>query len=362
MTTADIVTHRLRGQQLSQANFQKPDQVVAWLGAMQAQEYAMAKWAIGLRSVGLTDADVEAAFNAGTLLRTHLLRPTWHFVTPADIRWMLALTAPRVHALNAFSYRKFALDHAVLMRSNDTLVQVIQGGNQRTRSQLKAALERAGIVADGIRLACILMQAELDGILCSGPRQGNQFTYALLDERVPPTRPLDREEALTELTRRYFTSRGPATLPDFVWWSGLTMKDAKAGVAQLGPAFVQETSKGQSYVFAPTGSVAHPPTKPTAHLLPDYDEYGISYRDRTAFFHSPTALAESRSQKMPYDRPVIVDGIVAGTWKRTLKANAVDVQIALSTPLDETKQQAVENAVQRYASFLGRVPTRVSAL
>ncbi len=358
MTTADIVTHRLINQQLVLNKFQKPDEIIGWLGAMQAQEYAMAKWAIGLRSTGLTDAAVEAAFNDGTILRTHLLRPTWHFVAPADIRWMLALTAPRVRAVNAYTYRKFELDSAVLKRSNDTLANALQGGNQLTREQLKAALARAGIVADGTRLVCLLMQAELDGIVCSGPRRGKQFTYALLNERVPPTRPFDREEALAELTRRYFTSRGPATLSDFVWWSGLTMKDVRAGVAMLGPDFVQKVVDGQSYVFAPTDLATHPGTGQTAWLLPNYDEYGISYKDRTAFFHPSATAAESLSQKMAFDRLLILNGMVVGSWKRTLKPNAVDVETAFFALLDEQKQEAVKSAIHRYASFLAASVTK----
>lgn len=352
MTTADMIAYRLRNQRLNGTNVRQPTDVVTGLGATQAQEYAMAKWAIGVRSAGLTDADVEAAFTDGTILRTHLLRPTWHFVAPADIRWMLALTAPRVHAVNAYSYRKFELDRAVLKRSNDTLVEQLGGGKHLTRPQLKAALEQVGIVADGLRLGYVLMQTELDGLVCSGPRYGKQFTYALLDERVPPTRPLDRDEALAELTRRYFISRGPATLQDYVWWSGLTMKDVKRGVAMLGPNFVQETIDGQLYVFRPIEAVTESRNEPMAWLLPDYDEYGIAYRDRTAFFNALSVLPDSRSASMAFDRLLIVDGVVAGSWRRTLTNTAVDVRITSFRPFKQAEQWAVEKAVQQYAQFL----------
>lgn len=359
MTTADIIHQRLINQQIARTSFQKPHEIVGWLGAMQAQEYAMAKWAVGLRLPNLTDADVETAFNDGAILRTHLLRPTWYFVTPADIRWMLALTAPRVHAVNAYMYRKLELDSAVFRRCNDTLIETLRGGQQLTRVRLKTALDRVGIVADGFRLSYLLMQAELEGTICSGARQGKQFTYALLDERVPPARSLDRSEALAELTRRYFASRGPATLQDFVWWSGLTMKEAKTGMATLGSAFVQEMVDGQPYICSPTGSAATKDIFQTTFLLPDYDEYGISYKDRRVLFNSPadqndagTVSAESRDEKAAYAHMLVIDGVIAGTWKRTLKTKSVRVETTPFSPLPTAKHEALLHAAQRYDSFL----------
>ena len=221
MTNAEIIRYRLTNQQIANTNFKTPQQIVEWMIAMQAQEYAMAKWAIGLRLPGSVEDDIEKAFTKGEILRTHLMRPTWHFVAPADIRWLLALTAPRVHAVNAFMYRQSELDTKLFKRSNDTIEKALSGGKQLTREQLKAALERKKIKADGFRLAYLLMKAELDGIICSGARQGNQFTYALLEERVAPAKPVQRKEALAAFTQRYFASRGPATIKDFATWSGL---------------------------------------------------------------------------------------------------------------------------------------------
>lgn len=235
MTTPeiDLVRRRFHNQKLARSRFHRPAEVVAWLGAIQAQDYAGAKWAIGLRSTGLRDAGIEQAFNEGAILRTHLMRPTWHFVTPADIRWILALTAPRVHAVNAYSYRKFGLDRGIFARSRVAFERALQGGKQLTRLELASVLGRAGIPAESLRLAYLMMQAELDGVICSGARRGNQFTYALLDERAPHVKNLEREEALAELTRRYLSSHGPATLSDYVWWSGLTARDAPARPCRL---------------------------------------------------------------------------------------------------------------------------------
>ncbi|MBC7923321.1 MAG: AlkZ family DNA glycosylase [Ferruginibacter sp.] len=355
MTTRDITNCRLVNQQIAETKFKAPPEIVTWLGALQAQEYAMAKWAIGLRLPGSKEADVETAFNNGAILRTHLLRPTWHFVTPADIRWLLALTAPRVHAVNAYWYRKFELDSSVFKRSADTLAKTLRGGKQLTRTALKSALEAEKIFAAGLRLGYLLMRAELDGLICSGPRQGKQFTYALLDESVPVTKPFDREEALAELTRRYFASRGPATLADFAYWSGLTVKEAKAGVATLPPHFVREVVDGQDYVFVPTASGNHGEFQ-TAFLLPDYDEYGMSYKNRSALFDSEANTLGSPGGNTAYDRVIIIDGVIAGTWRRTIKNNAVAVETTSFASLSKTKQRAVANAVKQYRSFVGKAP------
>jgi len=325
MKNADLINYRLINQQIAETKFKKPHEITGWLAAMQAQDFAMAKWAIGLRLPGLYDADVENAFNDGTILRTHLMRPTWHFVTPADIRWMLALTAPRVNAVSAYYYRKFELDNKVFKRANDTLTKTLQGGKQLTRTTLKSALDRAKINADGLRLGYIMMRAELDGIICSGARQGKQFTYALLDERVPPAKILDREEALSELTNRYFTSRGPATVQDFVWWSGLTMKEAKEGVASLKQHFLQQVINGQNYIFAPNVSENNSARAiQTTFLMPDYDEYGISYKNRSALFqlHDKNIPVERQGENTYYHM-IVIDGLIAGTWRRTIKNHTI---------------------------------------
>ena len=252
---------------------------------MQAQDFAMAKWAIGLRLPSLYDSDIEKAFNEGSILRTHLLRPTWHFVTPTDIRWLLALTAPRVNALNAYWYRKFELDMGIFKRCNDILAKTLAGGKQLSRTALKSTLDRAKIVADGFRLSYLFMRAELDGVICSGAREGKQFTYALLDEVVPvlSTLSFERDKALAELCRIYFTSRGPATIQDFAYWSGLSMKDARAGITLLKSQLEEIKMNGDLYHFVrlAAGLKGNSPktgSLQTTFLLPDYDEYGIVIR------------------------------------------------------------------------------------
>lgn len=352
MTDSEIVKTRLINQQIAKTQLMNPQEIVAWMAAMQAQEYAMAKWAIGLRLPGLKDEDVEKAFNDGAILRTHLMRPTWHFVTPADIRWMLALTAPRVSAVNAYYYHKFELDTEIFKRSNDVIIKALQGGKQLTRAILKSALEQDGIIADGLRLSYIMMGAELDGIICSGARQGKQFTYALLDERVPPAKALERDEALAELTLRYFTSRGPATLKDFSYWSGLTMKDAKEGIEMLRSHFVYEVINDQEYIFIPNKSNNEDEMQKT-FLMPDYDEYGMSYKDRSAIFMSGDIILENQDGNTASNRMIIINGVIRGTWQWTVKNKAIEISTNPFTVLSEWENQALNKAIKRYKAFAG---------
>jgi len=346
----NLAAYRLHNQKLARPELRDPAEIVAWLGAVQSQDYSGAKWALGQRGTGLTDAAVEQAFNEGRILRTHVMRPTWHFVTPADIRWMLALTAPRVSATCASYYRKNGIDSGVLARSNAALTRALRGGNHLTRSELAAILQRAGIAATGTRLGLLMMRAELDQVICSGPRRGKQFTYALLDERTPKATMLNKEEALAELTRRYFRSHGPATVRDFVWWSGLTVLDAKAGLDMNRSSLVQETVRDRTYWFVPqTGSP--PASAESVYLLPNYDEYLIAYKDRGRLT-TPGAKETVRKPDV-FAYHLIVDGDLAGSWKRTFKVNTVIIDVAPYASLTRANARGLADAAERQGKFLG---------
>ena len=349
----DIVRHRLRNQRLESSEFREPADVVAWLGAVQAQDFTGAKWAVALRARGVTNADVDRAFDEGRILRTHALRPTWHFVAPADIRWILALTAPRVHAMNAPYYRKTGLDEPIFTRSRAVIERALQGGRPLTRSELASALRRAGIHADGMRLAYLMMRAELDAVMCSGARRGKQFTYALLAERAPGARTLGRDEALAELTRRYFSSHGPATLKDYSWWSGLTMRDARAGVGMLRGTLIEEAIDGRTYWHAPSGAAR----RRRSYLLPNYDEYLIAYKDRGCVIESNPA---SRAGALEYPHHLIVDGKLRGSWKRMLRETTGTIEVRPFKPLDERDRSALAAEAARYGRFLDLPVTLVS--
>lgn len=352
MKNTEIALRRLHNQGLSNLRFKDSQDVVTQLGAVQAQDYAGAKWALGQRIPNTTDATIDQAFNEGRMLRTHLMRPTWHFVAPADIRWMLNLTAPRVHAVNAFLYRKLELDKAILRKSYKVLEKSLRGNQSLTRTELASIFDKAGIEADGLRLVYFMMSAELDGVICSGPRNGKQFTYALLEERVPQVRALQRDEALTELVKRYFSTRGPATLQDFTWWSGLTMSDARKGIEMVRSQFANEVMNGQTYWFAES----EPPGKkkiPTAYLLPNYDEYFIGFKDRSAIGEVANRPGIKGNDPTVFAHIIILDGQIVGGWKRTLKKGVVLVEIHPISNLTKTEQHAIAEAAERYGQFLG---------
>ncbi len=355
MTGLGIARQRLHNQQITRQAFEKPGDLVAWLGAVQAQDYAGAKWAVGQRVRGATDAAIEQAFTDGTLLRTHLMRPTWHFVTPADIRWILDLTAPRLKAINAYHDRTLELDDALFARSNAVLAKALQGGKHLTRPELAPILQQVGIATDDARrFGHIIFRAELDQILCSGARRGTQQTYALLDERAPYARALARDEAVAELAKRYFTSHGPATLKDYRWWSGLTAADAKAGLEMIKPQLIHESVDGQTYWFAPS-----PPTaedlSATAHLLPNFDEYLVGYIDRSAAFDTQHTEKVGYRGNVLFYHTIVINGRIVGTWKRTLKKGAVTIVPSLFVPLSEAEAHALAIAAERYSTFLKTV-------
>ena len=344
MNRSELLSARLGNQKLATSRFSEAVEVVRWMGAVQAQDFNAAKWALALRMRKATAAVVEEAFNKGEILRTHVMRPTWHFVAPEDIRWLLELTAPRVNLRCGPNYRKFELDAAVFKHSNKILTKKLQGGKYLTRTALKSALNAAGIDAnDTVRLAHILLRAELDGVICSGPRIGKQFTYALLEERVPVAKTLKREEALAELTRRYFTSHGPATLQDFVWWSSLTVEDAKQGLAQLESELEKVVIEEKVY-WAPRPARIKPPTN-SVHLLPAFDEYFVAYKDRQI------AVELSLSMWDVLGPTFIIDGIATGTWKRT---NSGIIEFNSSRALKKSEHLALKRAADRYAAYLGQ--------
>jgi len=350
-----IVSERLHNQKLSSPGLKQAVDVVRWLGAVQAQDFPAAKWALGLRLRAATDAAIEQAYNEGQILRTHLMRPTWHFVAPDDIRWLLELTAPRVNARSGPNYRKYELDAAVFKQTNKVLIKALQGGKHLTRAELRAALNKSGVAADDIvRLAHIMLRAELDGVVCSGRRRGKQFTYALMDERVAEAETLIRDEALAKLTERYLTSHGPATLQDFIWWSGLTASDAKRGVESVDRELRKELVHNKTY-WLPRAKPSARPSLYSAHLLPAYDEYNVAYKDRQNVIDDATTEMSAWDLLGP---TVIVDGKVAGNWKATPDRQAVTITVKPTRSLKKSERLAIVAAADRYAAFLG-IPAHV---
>jgi hypothetical protein len=356
MAGADIARRRLRTQRLAGAGFRTPADVVRWFGAVQAQEYPGALWAVGLRTIGATEADVERAVAERTIVRSWPLRATLHFTAPEDLRWMLACFAPRMIARAGPRLKQLELDGRTLSRSAAILSKALQGERQHSRPRLYARLERAGIRTGEGRGAHILWHCAHDGLICFGAREGNQHTFALLDEWIPSSKTLTRDEALAELARRYFTSHGPAALKDFIWWSGLSAGDARAGLARARTHLHSTTIEGTVYWHGEPsrGSVA----QGHAVLLPPYDEYTVAYQDRRAALDPRHAAAARNGILGP---TILLDGRIIGTWTRQLTRDAVTIALTPFAKLTGARRQAVAAAADRYGRFIGR-PARITQL
>jgi hypothetical protein len=351
-----IAAQRLTNQNLVKARRGGPAELVQWLGAVQAQEYPFAKWALGLRMrAGTTEVKIERALNQGAVLRTHVLRPTWHFVARADIRWMLALTAPRIQRTMASYNRRLELDSSTLTRALHIIERALGEGGHLTRAELAGKLEEEGIVARLQRLAHVVMHAELEGLICSGPRRGKHFTYALIAERAPAVRSLQPDEALAELTLRYFRSHGPATIRDFGWWSGLPGAEIRRGLDMNRARSIEVDGRvywtlGRSprQVDLSTGI-----DTPAIHLLPIYDEYLVAYRDREAVPHGPTTITNASRAEVMFLHALVIEGQIVGTWKPVQDGKGPRIQVTPMRRLSATEREGIHEAAARYESFLG---------
>lgn len=344
-----IAARRLRAQRLTGKPFASPVEAVRALTAVQSQDYGGGKWALGQRTRGVTEAALDRLFDEGAILRTHVLRPTWHFVLPEDIRWLLELTGPRITRGLAGRHRDLELDAKVVARANAAFAKALAGGRHLTRPELGEVLRQARISPEGQRLPHLLSHAELDGLITSGARRGKLHTYALLEERAPKARRLERVEAVAELTLRYFTSHGPAQLQDFAWWSGLTLADARKGIAVAGTALQQQAIDGKEYWFATNAGREHDAAG-VAHLLPNFDEYTVAYRDRAAVMHA------GRLHEPAYvlSNIVAIGGKIRGAWRRTPGRNGVSVEVHALDRFKPSESAALEAAAERFGRYLER--------
>lgn len=301
------------------------------MGAMQAQDYAMAKWAIGLRLPGSTERLIETAIDKGEIIRTHLLRPTWHFVSEDDVYWMLELSASKIKTSAKARHKELELTESILTKSNEIIEKALTGNNHLTREELMTHLAVAGIRTNENRSSHIMLNAELDGLVCSGACKNKKHTYALLKERVQKVNNLSKEEALAKLASRYFASHGPATFHDFSWWSGLSAADARQAFETVKPSLVLETIGTQAFWIPDSFNVPNNGSKSSVYLLPAYDEYIISYTDRRAAL-SPENQKKTISMNGFFKPVIVVNGQITGLWKRTIKKDKVIIEPAFFKP------------------------------
>jgi hypothetical protein len=337
---------RLHNQQIARQQFRTPGEVVAWLGALQGQDYAGAKWSVGLRLPGCTDADVEQAIADKIVLRTWLMRSTLHLVNVADIRWMTALVAPRL-LVNTRRYQQLELDEATLARSDILLASALADGKELTRSALFNVLEAEGLSTKGQRGYHMLIHASLNGLICQNVSVRSNPTFMTM----PASAMLTRDEAAAELARRYFTSRGPATLKDFMWWSGLIASEARAGLEAAKSSLVEEKIGGHSY-WLPAAAES-PNGAPSAYLLPGFDEYLLGYTDRSAVLDAQHAQKVCPGGNGIFFPTIVIDWQMVGTWKYMVKKG---MAVMTPTPFDALTPAQVEQfaeAAQPFGNYLG---------
>ncbi len=352
-----IALRRMRNSRLTGTPFGTPEQAVRWHGAMQAQDYGPAKWSIGQRAAGLADQDLDAALASGSIIRTHVLRSTWHVAANEDVRWLLALTGPRVQQQIGPRYRELGLDERTRARCRRLIASALAGGNRLTREGIAAVLDAARIDRTGQRLPHILMHCELEATICSGGLSGRQHTYALFDERVPNDRPFDRDEALVELTRRFLTSHGPATVKDLRWWSSLTVADIKRALGMMGSEVRSRIVDGLTF-WSIAADTARPPAARGVHLLQPYDELIVGFSE-SRFFGDPRA-EEARTAWKDRSLPnglVLLNGGVAGHWRRTAGRDAVRIEAMLYEGPTRGAVRALEAVGADLGRFVGREVT-----
>lgn len=344
----------MRNSRLTGTGFRSPEEAVGWHLAMQSQDYGPAKWSIGQRSNGLTDKDLDEALAAGSIVRTHVLRPTWHFVARDDLRWLLALSGPRVQQGNAGRYRELGLDPRTRARAEKAIVSALEGGNRLTRKEIAAVLDDAGIDHTGQRMPYFLSHCELEAVIGSGGLAGKQQTYALIDDRVPAGGRFDRDDALVELVRRYLMSHGPATVKDMSWWSGLTMTDLRKGLGELGDQVRSESVDGID-LWSIASDDPRRPAGGGAHLLQTYDELVVGYTE-SRFLGDPGA-EKARAAYGDRTYPsggLILNGQIGGHWRRTLERDSVRVEVHLYEDPTRATTQAVRTAATELGRFLDR--------
>jgi hypothetical protein len=353
MRPHEIAHRRLLHQQINGPAAKEPAEVVAALGAVQAQDFSGALWAVGLRLPQATEASIRQAIADRAIVRTWPMRGTLHFVAAADVRWMLALLTPRVLAGATRRHPQLELDETIYRRCEHLVTRALEGGQVLTREAVYACWEQAGVSTAGQRGYHLLWWLAQRGVLCFGPPAGKHPTFTLLDEWVPSTPPLEREAALAELARRYFGGHGPATLADLVWWSGLKVAEARMAVALAAPHLVKQTVAGTDYWMS-SDSPALPVAAADLHLLPSFDEYLLGYADRSAVL-DPSHTVRINPGSNGVFKPILVrDGRVAGTWRRTLRTHAVSVTIDPFQPLPPGETEALAQATARYARFVGK--------
>ena len=358
MSPRDVLRLRMASLLLDRRDSRSTMDVVSWFGAMQAQDLASVQWSLGVRIPGATESDIDKAIDAGEVLRTWPMRGTIHLVPSRDAKWMVELSAARTVRSAAGRWRQMGLSESAAANGAETLAAALAGGKGLTRSQCVTVLTEAGLCAAKEHASQLLWYAAQTGVTCFGPAVGKEQSFVLLDEwALDPARPV-RDEALAILALRYFRSHGPATVPDFATWSGLTLGDARKGIDGAGDALATVDVDGVAHVVATalldSASGSQGSRRDELLVLPGFDEYMLGYRDRSLM-----VPAEHSHRIVPggngiFMSTIVAEGRVIGTWRRELKGKRVEVQAVPFDPLTKSQRATFTAAITRYAAFLRR--------
>ena len=349
MLPIEIPHLRLASQQLLHTSKMSVKELVGHMGVLQAQDPLMVKWALGIRLPGITEQEVNLALDKGEIIRTHVLRPTWHLVSADDIHWMLELTAPHIKTAIRSNQAQFELTESIFLKSNEVLQRSLENSQYLTREEISIKLNEANIPTNSNRLPNLLLRAEIDGIICIKGFENSNPSYTLLSAWVPKKADILREEALAKLAKIYFTSHGPATLQDFIWWSGLPVKDARSGLEKIKSELISKQFGDSIFCWSPEISLS---SQNSVHLLPGFDEFIIGYANRKASL--PTAYKNEVITSNGLFRPTIVEnGVVIGTWKRSIKKDHVQIETNFFQKPNPSLLDAVEQNSSAYGHFSG---------
>lgn len=338
---------RLASQKMASQRFQSPEEVVAWLGGVQAQNSNWAKWSIGLRGKSFNEAVVDKAIQDLKIVRTWSYRGTLHFLIASDLSWLTALLSPGIIKGNARRYRELELEEVDFRKSQEVLRRVLQGKRSLTRSEIKALFKDQEVPAEGQQVPYLLQRATLDGLICHGPKLGREATFVLVPEWIEPGSSLNREEALRNLALRYFSSHGPATERDFAWWAGMTLEEARLAIKTTSD-LVPVDLEGTIY-----WAVGNPPPRETVEsgfLLPPFDEYLLGYRERSTILDQDQTKRVNPGGGM-IKPTLVLNGEILGTWRSKVRKSRMEVSIQPFGDIDSNQKDLIDLAANRLADF-----------
>lgn len=349
MNTRHLLNIRLHNQLLSIHNLKEPQEIVSYMGAMQSQSLDLAKWAIGVRLENKTVKDIDEALNTGKVIRTHILRPTWHFVSAKDIHWMYDLSNPRLKPIYQ-SYRRMSRgDESLILRAVPLIEKILSDGKHLTKESIGSELQMHNLTLDNTSLGLAINYAEMEGLVVNGEIRGKKQTFALLEELAPRKETISKEEALERLARRFFTSHAPATIQDFAWWSGLSLTECKQALGMIKHDFVCETINDRDFWMK--NDIKIPPTdKDSALLLPPFDEFVVSYKDRSELIED-AHYGKVMTKNGLFSPTVMLNGEIVGSWKKTVKKGVAKVELSFFEKTSKKVQDLFLPEIKRVESF-----------